>query len=212
MIAKTEAFLKKTLENSEYLRDKPEQLSYRLEHSYRVANVGKAIAQAEGFSVTDMVMACLLHDISYSLPMDTREQRLAHGRLAAQIARPFLESLGLEQERVNDMLYGIAIHVDDQADFEWRRTAFAETISDADNIDRFDVYRIYESLEYNQFSKLPLGEKQKYVEDTLSRLQKYRQMPLATAAATTLWQRRIDFYLEFYEKLESQLKCSQCIL
>jgi hypothetical protein len=30
-------------------------------------------------------------------------------------ARPFLETLGLAEERINDICYGIAIHVDDKA-------------------------------------------------------------------------------------------------
>lgn len=95
-----------------------------------------------------MVTACLLHDIAYCQELSTPEQQKNHGRLSAQIARPFLTEIGLPIDRVNNICYGIAIHVDDVADLEGQRTAFAETISDADNIDRFDAYRIYESVQY----------------------------------------------------------------
>ncbi len=73
LIQKTEAFLKDTFHTSPYLQQHPDELAYRLEHSYRVANIGKQIAEAEGFDVTDMVIACLLHDISYCQEMTTRE-------------------------------------------------------------------------------------------------------------------------------------------
>lgn len=211
MIEKTENFLKNTFCNSDYLRRNPDQLAYRLEHSYRVANIGKRIAEAEGFDVTDMVIACLLHDISYCQEMTTREDRKDHGRAAARIARPFLKELGLPEVRANDILYGIAIHVDDVADFEWRRTAFAETVSDADNIDRFDAYRIYETLEYNQFSKMTLEEKTQKVASMLGQLTKLRGMKLATKTAEALWQRNLDDYISFYEKLREQLENSAAV-
>ena len=47
MIAKTEDFLKDTFAKSTYLQNNPTDRDYRLEHSYRVANIAKAIAEAE---------------------------------------------------------------------------------------------------------------------------------------------------------------------
>lgn len=38
---------------------------YRLAHSYRVVNIGKEIAEKEGLNVEDLMIACLLHDVSY---------------------------------------------------------------------------------------------------------------------------------------------------
>ena len=64
MIAKTEAFLKDTFTASTYLQSHPADRDYRLEHSYRVANIAKAIAEAEGFNVTYAVIAGLLLDIA----------------------------------------------------------------------------------------------------------------------------------------------------
>ncbi len=208
----TEKFLKDAFDSSSYLQKHPDESAYRLEHSYRVANIGRQIAESEGFDVTAMVIGCLLHDIGYVRQMPTWNERKEHGRWSAEIARPFLENLDLPEEQVNDILYGIAIHVDDVSNFEWHRTSFAETIGDADNIDRFDVYRIYETLEYNQFSKLPLSEKQNTVHSTLARLEKLRDMSLGTPTAANLWQSRIDYYISFYKKLRLQLEASEGVL
>lgn len=205
MIAKTEAFLKDTFRTSAYLQANPAELNYRQEHSYRVANIAKEIAEAEGFDVTQAVVAGLLHDIAYCEEMTSREDRMNHGRRSAAIARPFLETLGLHPDDVNAICYGIAIHVDDKADFEWQRTPFCETVGDADNIDRFDAYRIYETLEYRKFSEMRLADKRETVSDTIERLTRYKEMKFGTATATKLWIKRLDYYIGFYEKLRAQL-------
>lgn len=212
MIAKTEAFLKETFAASTYLQENPTQRDYRQEHSYCVANIAKAIAEAEGFDVTNAVIAGLLHDIAYCEEMVTREDQLNHGRRSAAIARPFLESLSLPADTVNEICYGIAIHVDDEADFQWERTPFTETVGDADNIDRFDAYRIYETLEYLKFSQMGLEEKREKVISTIDRLTKYKEMKLGTATAKNLWLQRLDYYIGFYEKLNAQLDSSSIVL
>ena len=212
MIAKTEVFLKETFAASTYLQANPTERDYRLEHSYRVANIAKAIAEAEGFNVTYAVIAGLLHDVAYCEEMVTREDRMNHGRRSATIARPFLESLGLSADAVNEVCYGIAIHVDDEADFQWERTPFCETVGDADNIDRFDAYRIDETLEYLKFSKMNLADKQEKVVSTIEKLNRFKEMKLGTATAKNLWIQRLDYYIGFYEKLKAQLDNSTAIL
>ena len=212
MITKTEAFLKETFAASTCLQDNPTERDYRLEHSYRVANIAKAIAEAEGFNVTNAVIAGLLHDIAYCEEMMTREDRINHGRRSAAIARPFLESLGLPADAVNEICYGIAIHVDDEADFQWERTPFCETVGDADNIDRFDAYRIYETLEYLSFSKMNLDDKREKVGSTIEKLNRFKEMKLGTATAKDLWIQRLDYYIGFYEKLKAQLDNSSAVL
>lgn len=212
LISKTETFLKDTFTSSEYLQAHPSAAAYRLEHSYRVANIEKAIAEAEGFPVTYAVIAGLLHDIAYCEEMPTREAQRNHGRRSAAIARPFLESLGLPWETVNEICYGIAIHVDDKADFQWERTPFCKTVSDADNIDRFDAYRIYENLQYAKFDEMPLNEKMEKVASTIEKLNSFKDMKLGTATAKALWLQRLDYYIGFYEKLAAQLQNSTHIL
>ena len=208
MIAKTEAFLKDTFAASTYLRNHPTDRDYRLEHSYRVANIAKTIAETEGFDVTCAVIAGLLHDIAYCEEMVTREDRMNHGRRSAAIARPFLESLGLSADAVNEICYGIAIHVDDKADFEWERTPFCETVGDADNIDRFDAYRIYETLQIIKFSEMRLDEKMDKVISAIEKLTRFKEMELGTVTAKDLWLQRLDYYIGFYEKLKAQLSSS----
>ena len=212
IIAKTEAFLKETFAASTYLDANPTQRDYRLEHSYRVANIARTIAEAEGFDVSHAVVAGLLHDIAYCEEMVTREDWKNHGRRSATIARPFLESLGLPSDAVNEICYGIAIHVDDEADFAWDRTPFAETVGDADNIDRFDVYRIYETLEYNKFSEMSLEKKKETVASTIEKLTRFKEMNLGTQTAKKLWLQRLEYYIGFYEKLNAQLNNSCAVL
>ena len=211
MIAKTETFLKDTFAASTYLQSNPADRDYRLDHSYRVANIAKTIAEAESFDVTYAVIAGLLHDIAYCEEMVTREDRMNHGRRSAAIARPFLVNLGLPADAVNEICYGIAIHVDDKADFEWERAPFCETVGDADNIDRFDAYRIYETLEYIKFSEMSLDDKREKVASTIEKLTRFKEMKLGTVTANNLWLQRLDYYIGFYEKLNVQLENSTAI-
>ena len=102
--------------------------------------------------------------------------------------------------------------MDDEADFQWERTPFTETVGDADNIDRFDAYRIYETLEYLKFSQMGLEEKREKVISTIDRLTKYKEMKLGTATAKNLWLQRLDYYIGFYEKLNAQLDSSSIVL
>lgn len=85
-------------------------------------------------------------------------------------------------------------------------------MGDADNIDRFDAYRIYETLESQHFSELPLAEKREKVEATLEKLNRLRSMKLGTPTACGLWAQRIEYYISFYEKLRQQLANSSRIL
>ncbi len=212
LIEKAEAFLKETFAASSYLQANPTDRDYRLEHSYRVANIAKAIAEAEGFDVTNAVIAGLLHDIAYCEEMKTYEDRVNHGHRSAEIARPFLESLGLNADAVNEICCGIDIHADDTQSFEWQRTPFCETVGDADNIDRFDAYRIYDTLRWIKFNEMNLADKREKVVSTIDRLTEYKEMKMGTATAKSLWIQRLDYYICFYEKLKAQIENSTNIL
>ena len=212
IIVKTETFLKETFAASSYLQANPTDRDYRLEHSYRVANIAKVIAEAEGFDVTNAVIAGLLHDIAYCEEMKTYEDRVNHGHRSAEIARPFLESLGLSADAVNEICCGIDIHADDTQSFEWERTPFCETVGDADNIDRFDAYRIYDTLRWIKFNEMSLTDKREKVASTIDRLTGYKEMKMGTATAKNLWIQRLDYYIGFYEKLKAQLDSSTAIL
>ena len=213
MIQKTEEFLKDKFAHATEF-EQPD-IAYRIEHTYRVANIGREIAQQEGFDETEMVIACLLHDVSYCEA--TGEGRFwptvrEHGRRSAQMARPFLEELGLPKDRIEDICYGIAIHADGKADFPGEETPFALTVSDADNIDRLDVYRLHEAMNLDGFLEKPFSEKLEYVEKRLASLPKWREEPTGTKTAGEMWKARIDFRIEFYRRLADQLRRSESII
>ena len=212
-IRKTEEFLKDKFAHATEF-EQPD-IAYRIEHTYRVANIGREIAQQEGFDETEMVIACLLHDVSYCEAEG--EGRFwptvrEHGRRSAQMARPFLEELGLPKDRIGDICYGIAIHADGKADFPGEETPFALTVSDADNIDRLDVYRLHEAMNLDAFLEKPFAEKLEYVEKRLASLPKWREEPTGTKTAGEMWKARIDFRIEFYQKLADQLRRSESII
>ena len=204
-IEKTEAFLRERFDASEYLNAHPNEKAYRLAHTFRVANIGRQIARGEGFDETEMTIACLLHDVSYC--EDFGENGWAnHGRRAAAIARPFLQSLGMPQDRIEEICYGIAIHVDDEADFPGEKTPFALSVGDADNIDRFDAYRIHAWLVRDGFLDRSLAEQAAYTQQRLNRLHELLEYPMDTETAKELWRERVTFYITFMEKLAAQIK------
>ena len=202
------AFLRKKLKESPYFTQKPEAERYRLEHTARVVRIGREIARAEGLDEERVVLGCILHDVSYCRKFHGHEDWKKHGREAAKIARPFLMELGLASDAVEEICYGIAIHVDNEAGYEGEATTVALTIGDADNIDRFDAYRLYETLDGIDFRKTPLEEKLLYVETTLEKLKTYENLRFSTPTATKLWQERIELYLAFYRRLHEQLLAS----
>ena len=156
-----------------------------------------------------MILGCLLHDIAYCMSFDEMGDWKNHGRLSARIARPFLLDLGLNAADVEEICYGIAIHVDDEADFDGKRTELALSIGEADNIDRFDAYRIFEGLKYNEYDKKSLEEKRTFVKQYLLRLEgKLRNVPTATETGKKMWIEKIDFQTEFYKKLLKQIENS----
>ena len=210
-IRKTETFLKQKFDDAVCLHLQPDEKAYRLEHSYRVANIGRQIARKEGFDETEMVIAGLLHDVAYCEPFGEDGWK-DHGRRSAQIARPFLSTLGMQKDRIDDICYGIAIHVDDEAGCAGERTAFALSVGDADNIDRFDAYRIHEWLRRDGFSEKSLAEKQAYAEKRLQRLRELETFPMVTKTAEALWKARLAFCILFFEKLSDQLACSNSIV
>lgn len=203
------AFLKEKFEGSEYYADDHVNKKYRFEHSVRVANIAKTIALKEGFDVEALTIAALLHDISYCdvFPRG-KDDVINHGRFSARIARPFIEGLGFDAETCEDMLYGIAIHVDGKADFPGENTYFAQSICDADNIDRFDVYRLHEGLVFRDFLDMPLGKQIELCKNNLSQMVKYEKMKFATLTATQMWLDNVRMQQSFYTKMLAQLENS----
>ncbi|MBP8252258.1 MAG: HD domain-containing protein, partial [Herpetosiphon sp.] len=118
----------------------PNAIQYRWEHTLRVTTIGQQLARDEHANEQHVVLGCLLHDVATLDHGDYRD----HGRLGAQISRPFLRERGLNHDDVEAICYAIAVHVDGKANFEHEPTLEASIVSDADNIDRFGAYRLLE--------------------------------------------------------------------
>ena len=206
MIEKTKLFLKNSLESGKYMQDHPHKLDYRYNHSLRVAHYGKIIAENEGLDVDGLVIGCLLHDLSYMEDIDSFEKHINHGRRSAELAEDFVASLDLSSNTKKDLLYGIAIHVDRKADFEWRDSLLAKSISDCDNIDRFDIYRLHENLEWDEFSALTYNKQIVYIEKRLSKLAELAKKELSSKMATKLFREKIEINRDFFLLLQKQLE------
>ena len=205
----TAKFLKDELSKMiELFPEEKRAIEYRYEHSLRVASIALDIAKKEGLDEDRCYIGALLHDLGYSVPYDNPKEYVNHGRIGAKLARPFLESLGYSEEEVNEICYGIAIHVDDKADFEGKRTALAVTIGDADNIDRFDAFRIYDRLTWVDYKNLSLEKQKEHVDTALKSLNQYLDYECATRTATLMWKEKISFQLEFYNRLKKQIENS----
>jgi hypothetical protein len=61
-------------------------------------------------------------------------------------------------------------------------------------------------LKNKDFTDLSLDEQVEFVGNVLDRLGKYAQMELATETATGLWKERIDFQIQFFQRLQAQLE------
>lgn len=179
--------------------------SYRFRHTLRVAELGRRIARAEGLSEDALVVGCLLHDLAYSEVMPDVAAWRGHGRRSAALARPFVETLALPDADREALLFGIAIHVDDVSGFPGERSPLACSIGDCDNLDRFDVYRVYEQLERVGFSTLDADAQRAFVAKAQAHLRHCENAPVSTATARALWQDRLAFQNEFYRRLSAQL-------
>lgn len=179
--------------------------SYRFRHTLRVAELGRRIARAEGLSEDALVVGCLLHDLAYSEVMPDEAAWRGHGRRSAALARPFVETLALPDVDREALLFGIAIHVDDVSGFPGERSPLACSIGDCDNLDRFDVYRVYEQLERVGFSTLDADAQRAFVAKAQAHLRHCENAPVSTATARALWQDRLAFQNEFYRRLSAQL-------
>ncbi len=212
-IEKTYNYLNEMFDNCQYFKDPEKQVSkdYRLKHSYRVANIARKIAEQEGLNIDAYVCGALLHDIGYIHSFEDSSDYKNHGRYGAKLAKDFIESLDLSNEDKQQILYGIASHVDGKADIEGSDTVLSETISDCDNIDRFDCYRLHENLIYADFTNKITSEQISYLETRIVKLNELKTMDFATKTATKLWIDNLDYQIDFCVKLLQQLNSSSVV-
>lgn len=171
--------------------DKPRDVGYRWQHSLRVSRYGKVIAEAEEAEVALVVAACLLHDVARYDPGPT----LDHGRRGAEVVRPLLPTWGYTPAETEAICYAIATHVDDPAP----STLLAKVVSDADNIDRFGVYRVALQM-YEGGSSYP--DRIAAARARLETLRHYRQqVMMQTPTGQVLFNEKLDFQIEFLSAL-----------
>lgn len=204
---KTIKFLLEEFDKSEYYKNEQfkQEKQYRIDHTFRVANYAKEIAQKENLDVEAAVIGCLLHDLSYVKDFKTKEDWKNHGRSSAAMARDFIYSLRMDQNLKDEILYGIAIHVDDKSDFEGNRTPLAELIGECDNIDRFDTYRMYEYLKNSKLDQLTLLEQIELTDKRVQGLKKLKDYVFKTETSNKLWNEKLDYQIEYFTKLNNQL-------
>lgn len=207
-VEKVIKFLEDYFDNNTYQSSEFDSKKYRLEHTYRVANIAKQIAINEKMNVDALVIACLLHDISYTEVFESEDDWINHGRKSAHISKNIVESLDFDEETKNNILFGIAIHVDGKADFKGEENAFALSVGDADNIDRFDVYRFYEMLKHSKYDSMSYNEQVKFVDEKIARFTNSLTKDFATPTATKLFHEKIKFSLEYLSRLKLQLSNS----
>ena len=206
LVQKTRDFVQAQFFQSAFLQSDPRQQNYRWQHTLRVAAIGSKIARVEGLDEQALVIACLLHDVSYredlsALPGGWQE----HGRRAAAIAREFLADSGLPEAAQEEICYGIAIHVDDKADFAGEATVLARSVSDCDNIDRFGPWRIHETLVWRDFLSMSPEEQLAFVRRQVQGLEGL-QVDFATRTAGRMFCEQLQFQLEYYRRLARQLE------
>ena len=205
-LAKIAAYVKERLEAdaARYQVDRP-WLDYRWRHTLRVANIGYQLALAEKASLDLCVAGCLLHDIASFRPEDPQDL-YSHGRVGAQLIRPELPDLGYSPEEVDNICYSVAVHADGMAGYNFPHTIEAKVVSDADNIDRFDAYRLLEYCQphMHDFEKLVAAASQR-----LTRLETYRgQRIMETDHGHKLFNQKLDMQIMVYKALIEQHRIS----
>lgn len=192
----------------EYIKDKfligteEEKFVYRYEHTLRMTAIGQKIAREEGLNEEALILACLLHDIGY-VECVTHEDYDTHGRISSRIAREYLESIQYDPEWTETIAYGILAHTEEQPDR--KLSVFEISIADADNIDRFDAYRLYEFLRFSDLEKKSSGQMLELAKKRHHRLVELRDYPNGSKTADQMWKDKIDFQLSYYERLISQM-------
>lgn len=198
-VSATHSFVK------DFLNPQPDRydLTYRYEHSLRVALWGKRIAEAEGWESEPLVMACLLHDTGYPF-CETMEEWNMHPTYGAEVARLFLEKIGYDEELTEKICQAIRIH-DTWNDVPEDATPFELSVRDADDLDRFDIMRVcmIGRSDIGERSARELievcGNRQRTLTDWQNRI-------CGTDTAKAFWEEKLQMRRQFYEALQEEMQ------
>lgn len=169
--------------------------AYRWEHTQRVCRYGLVLAEAEGANIEWTLAGCLLHDIAHFEEGEMND----HGRLGAEMARPILEEAGYDAIAIDTICHAIADHVDGEAQDSLPDTVETAVITDADNLDRFNTYRLLQwgCPRLSDFTVLcrDAGER-------LDRLTRYMEHgPLQTETGNRLFKEKLAGQIAFMKGL-----------
>ncbi len=198
-VSATHSFVK------DFLNQQPDRydLTYRYEHSLRVALWGKRIAEAEGWDSEPLIMACLLHDTGYPF-CETMEEWNMHPTYGAEVARLFLEKIGYDEELTEKICQAIRIH-DKWNDVPEDATPFELSVRDADDLDRFDIMRVcmIGRSDIGERSARELievcGNRQRTLTDWQNRI-------CGTDTAKAFWEEKLQMRRQFYEALQEEMQ------
>lgn len=195
-----ESYLNRSGEDKANLDRYLSNAEYRWNHTLRVAQFGKVIAENEAADVELIVAACLLHDLAW---FDTNaDNSREHGRIGAEKSRPVLENLGYNQEQIENICYAVATHVDeDNPD-----TLESKILSDADNVDRFGPYRILQwcFADIEDYDKLAAK-----LSERIHRLEHYREKnPLFTTTGQQLFAEQLTLQIRFFSEFVGEKELS----
>lgn len=198
-VSATHSFVK------EFLNPQPDRydLTYRYEHSLRVALWGKRIAEAEGWDREPLVMACLLHDMGYPF-CETMEEWNMHPTYGAEVARMFLEKIGYDAELTERICQAIRIH-DKWNDVPEDATPFELSVRDADDLDRFDIMRVC------MIGRSDIGERSareliEVCEKRQQTLTDWQDRICGTDTAKAFWEEKLQMRRQFYEVLQAEMQ------
>jgi uncharacterized protein len=187
--------------NTVEVPDLPEsERKYRIEHSMRVAKYAIQIAENEGYDLMICALAAILHDVG-----KFESSNKDHGRMSARISKEFLPTLGLDEKQVNDICYCIACHCDKRDDYNYGPIPEEVVIRDADNIDRYGVYRIIQALHYDGFDEMNLQEKLEFCKNKIIDLENRILSKCNTETGTKLFQQACNIQLDYFRMLKEEL-------
>jgi len=195
----TRAFVK------EFLNPQPDRydMTYRYEHTLRVAQWGKKIAEEEGWNPEPLVMACLLHDVGYPLCKDMADLK-NHPKYSAELAEKFLKQIGYEEKLSASICKAIEIH-DQWNDVPEDATAFELSVRDADDLERFDVMRIC-MLGRSDIGERNANELIEICNTRLAEIEASYERRCGTETAKKYWEEELVKRTAFYKELKRQME------
>ena len=223
-IEKTLDFLNQSFDVSEYWKKNPAGKNYRFDHTIRVAKYAAQIAENENMDRESLVIAALLHDVSYGLDFDIKKSFTYkepcpelencthddlikyHGYISVLHSKAFLENLGYEGEKLDDMLGAISHTASpDGAKYCVKDTTFCRTIGDADEIDHVSAFRFYEDLRDFDFSNASMQDRQQFIWNTKGYTEHCMNgiyQVLKTETARKLYKENCDFRFKVLDELQ----------